>query len=754
MLTNERLEVIRKYRGVCSEIVDGRLYLGGYQVACDWSKLQEKKITHIVNVSGDTCGNVFEDKLGYRTYHILDTPQESIEGALYDSIEWIDAKLKESSENRVYVHCQEGVSRSSSFVIGYLMWKYKKSFSDASDYVRERRGTSSPNIGFTYQLLLFQKALSFSKPGGLGVRGSELLPHVNHIGKKHWVTSMKLYYMSRHGIPASLINWKGDGSHSSFSLNSSKVYLLRQSLLEEADSVRRERLWIWIGSQVKEGLRESILGILRFCRQILEIEMGHSSSLELENLDIRTDLIIGALEDNRNSASEHLTNILSSTVILEYFHEFSESAEFMRILAPNSVHACTYDMVQRSFSSPSIKSVSRSAIPGDFESEDGGTEGAEERTDHSGSWAREPSSGSGSEMSSLVSLDESLSYFSSFPSSNGSPTPSRNSPSGARDGSGADSEEMEAVGRAASKHHFSLDSQQANYTRERLLGEGGEIGKGLGRVMIPKLNFAFKGEGFSDGQFREEKQRPLKTGTDSRTPSSLRSRNQRSIHFNQSEVFCYNCSSSNCYSKRSSRSRESSLSVSEECCSTLEGGGTKVLLFRFPDYFGSESLHFFDSEDLLPGSVCPLVIFGETVAEEDRDREKEQQAHLSTVLDKELKSVVIYLWIGSKTDYFSQAKKILSDHFRLDESHNSHVDVRPLLLKYDESPGLQDFPEKGAKTGGREDPTPINQFKLDIGQLLILLIRNNSKLSLKDIGSVYFEFEGQESNSFWNYFYL
>ncbi|KAH8584754.1 dual specificity phosphatase [Cryptosporidium sp. chipmunk genotype I] len=779
MLTNERLDVIRRYRTVCSEIIESRLYLGGYQVACDWKKLEENKITHIINVSGDTCMNIFQDKLEYKTYYVLDTPQESIEGVLYDSIEWIDAKFRESNENRIYVHCQEGVSRSSSIVIGYLMWKDNKSFNDASEYVRERRNTSSPNIGFTYQLLLFQKALNPSKLS-IPTRGEDEeenggnrdeLSSISHLGKKHWVTSSKIYYISNHGIPVSLINWKGDGNHS-FSLNSNKIYLLRQSLLEAKDSIRREKLWIWIGSQVKEGVRESILGVLRFCRQILKIEIGHYSSLELENLEIRADLIIGALGGDRNSASEYVTNILSSTIILEYFHEFSESGEFMQILAPTNMHLCnSSDVMKRSFSSPSIKSISKSAIPLSFEDKndemDNDDELGEDERNYYPAERLSSGLGSSSELSSLISFDESLPYFSSFPSSNGSPVPSRNSPANFRS---PDAEFATDVGRI-NQHHFSLDSQQINYSRDHLLGEGSGMVGGhpscFGKVVIPKLNFAFSGEKFLENQSQKQESELMdfKIHSSYKKEDPASAKKSYSIHFCQDEIFCLN---NNSYSKRSSMSQEG-LSINEDCYSILDGGGMKVLLFRFPDYFGSESLRFFDSEDLLPASVCPLIIIGEIASEGEKNKKEEkkekkeerkkdqerieennaeEQGNISlSPLDMDsMKAVVVYLWIGSKTTYFNQAKKILSEYFQGNGNHN-HVDVSSLLFIREESKGSQnseitDFNEQ-----------INNRFELDITQLLILLIRNNSKLSLKDIKSVYFEFEGEESNSFWNYFY-
>lgn len=51
----------------------------------------------------------------------------------------------------IVVHCNAGSSRSPSVVIGYLMWKYKVSFSQAQNYVSQKRWVQIDN---------FQNALS------------------------------------------------------------------------------------------------------------------------------------------------------------------------------------------------------------------------------------------------------------------------------------------------------------------------------------------------------------------------------------------------------------------------------------------------------------------------------------------------------------------------------------------------------------------------------------------------------------------
>lgn len=55
-------------------------------------------------------------------------------------------------EGVVLVHCNAGVSRSSSIVIGYLMQREGLSFEDAYSQVKLARPSIHPNRGFYQQL--------------------------------------------------------------------------------------------------------------------------------------------------------------------------------------------------------------------------------------------------------------------------------------------------------------------------------------------------------------------------------------------------------------------------------------------------------------------------------------------------------------------------------------------------------------------------------------------------------------------------
>jgi hypothetical protein len=58
--------LLDRYRNVCSEIIPGaRIFLSGVAVAQNYNLLKKMKITHILNVGGDTCCNTFHNDFHY-----------------------------------------------------------------------------------------------------------------------------------------------------------------------------------------------------------------------------------------------------------------------------------------------------------------------------------------------------------------------------------------------------------------------------------------------------------------------------------------------------------------------------------------------------------------------------------------------------------------------------------------------------------------------------------------------------------------
>ncbi|CAI0390257.1 unnamed protein product [Linum tenue] len=138
----------------CSRIAD-HIYLGSDAVAKNREVLRQNGITHVLNCVGFVSPEYFKDDLVYKTLWLQDSPSEDITSILYDVFDYFEDVREQSG--KVLVHCCQGVSRSTSLVIAYLMWREGQSFEDAFQYVKAARGVTNPNMGFACQLLQCQK---------------------------------------------------------------------------------------------------------------------------------------------------------------------------------------------------------------------------------------------------------------------------------------------------------------------------------------------------------------------------------------------------------------------------------------------------------------------------------------------------------------------------------------------------------------------------------------------------------------------
>ncbi|KAJ6720373.1 PROTEIN-TYROSINE-PHOSPHATASE MKP1 [Salix viminalis] len=138
----------------CSKVAE-HVYLGGDAVAREREILKQNGITHVLNCVGFVCPEYFKADFVYRTLWLQDSPSEDITSILYDVFDYFEDVREQGG--RVFVHCCQGVSRSTSLVIAYLMWREGQSFDDAFQYVKAARGIADPNMGFACQLLQCQK---------------------------------------------------------------------------------------------------------------------------------------------------------------------------------------------------------------------------------------------------------------------------------------------------------------------------------------------------------------------------------------------------------------------------------------------------------------------------------------------------------------------------------------------------------------------------------------------------------------------
>ena len=155
---SDRNQIINDYYSkYLSEIIPNFLYLSSYNAAKNNELLNKNGITHIINCAADFCANVYENEYNYLSFYLKDHVMENIECVFYESIQYIE-KAKESN-GKVLVQCIQGISRSVSIIIAYLIYKNKMTYDKAFELVQSKRAIASPNFGFAIQLQNFYMRL-------------------------------------------------------------------------------------------------------------------------------------------------------------------------------------------------------------------------------------------------------------------------------------------------------------------------------------------------------------------------------------------------------------------------------------------------------------------------------------------------------------------------------------------------------------------------------------------------------------------
>jgi protein-tyrosine phosphatase len=140
-----------------SNIVQDKLWLGSRHNAANLSELRNLGITHIVNVTTQV-EKFYPECFTYTQIHILDIPAAKLHPHLPRACDFIDEALLKNK--KVFVHCQEGVSRSASVVIAWLMRTNRMTFKEALDSVKGKRRIVNPNVGFREQLKIWEQDLN------------------------------------------------------------------------------------------------------------------------------------------------------------------------------------------------------------------------------------------------------------------------------------------------------------------------------------------------------------------------------------------------------------------------------------------------------------------------------------------------------------------------------------------------------------------------------------------------------------------
>ena len=154
-------------RDAPSEIEPRKLYLGNSRCASNRDELRKARITHVLNATSG-LPNHFSADMQYLRVPVDDSLDADLSSHLDDAVDWIAAIIDDPyASGAVLVHCQQGVSRSATLVVAFLMRQRGLSYSEAFEFVYQRRWIR-PNDSFVQQLKKYDALLESRRSAAAG----------------------------------------------------------------------------------------------------------------------------------------------------------------------------------------------------------------------------------------------------------------------------------------------------------------------------------------------------------------------------------------------------------------------------------------------------------------------------------------------------------------------------------------------------------------------------------------------------------
>jgi len=136
-----------------SKILDW-LYLGSYRNACDMKDIKNLGINYVLNCAIE-CKESFPSNVNYCHLKISDRPKFKIINFLDKASDFINQA--QSNNGIILVHCQLGISRSTTCVISYFIKYLGYTTMNALNFIKKKRTQVMPNNGFLDQLMIYEK---------------------------------------------------------------------------------------------------------------------------------------------------------------------------------------------------------------------------------------------------------------------------------------------------------------------------------------------------------------------------------------------------------------------------------------------------------------------------------------------------------------------------------------------------------------------------------------------------------------------
>lgn len=139
------------------------LILGDADDSSNEIALKKANVSYILNCT-DNIKESFPKQFVYLNLPIEESNFYYISKHFKEAYEFIDQveqvkKIEDSKPVRILVHCASGCTIAPIIIISYLMRSKGWDLTKAYDYVKDKRPSVNPNLGFVQQLSIFEQKL-------------------------------------------------------------------------------------------------------------------------------------------------------------------------------------------------------------------------------------------------------------------------------------------------------------------------------------------------------------------------------------------------------------------------------------------------------------------------------------------------------------------------------------------------------------------------------------------------------------------
>lgn len=146
-----------------TQILDN-IYIGNLK-SVDKNELLKLGIENIV-ICGRGCKNSNHD--GFNNLHLI--LDDIMTQEIIPHVEITNQFLDLNENKKTLIHCQAGISRSGSILIGYLMHNFKYDYDTAFQFVQNKYPRIHPNSGFEDQLRMWKKPTDLKRKRSSSLR--------------------------------------------------------------------------------------------------------------------------------------------------------------------------------------------------------------------------------------------------------------------------------------------------------------------------------------------------------------------------------------------------------------------------------------------------------------------------------------------------------------------------------------------------------------------------------------------------------